>query len=219
MTTTIDDETEYAITRGDSDDILITFVNDEDPPVPYDLSKSTDGVADRPAIVRYAVKVRVTDTNENALIIKRSYDDTEIVLMPQDGDVSDPDNTVGQVAVFIDIPDTLGKRPGSYWWDLDVTRQGMLRAGAQSGTLTFDGTAVVVGVGTNFTRAKVGDIVHLTSGAMSGTAVLVARITSSGLMTLDLPFPAETGVTFELRRGFRKTPLRGPFIIGNEVIQ
>lgn len=219
MTTTIDDETEYAITRGDSDDIMITFVNDADPPVPYDLSKSTDGVADRPAIVRYAVKVRVTDTNEQALIVKRSYDDTEIMVLPQDGDLEDPDNTVGVVAVFLDIPDTLGKKTGSFWWDLDVTRQGMLRSGAQSGTLTFNGTAVVAGVGTNFTRGKVGDVVHITSGAMSGKAVLIAKITSSGQMTLDLPFAAETGVTFELRRGFRKTPLRGPFIIGNEVIQ
>ena len=210
-------ETEYTLTRADSDDVLFTFVDREDDgvvvPVAWDLSVSAEAtpVANRPAVVRYAVKAKVTDPNSAAVLIKRSYFADEVVILTQSG------ATLGQAVVFLDAADTAGRRPGTYWWDVELTRQGVLRTTA--GTLTFDGTTRVVGSGTVLTAAKVGDILHPTSGSLSGKPVLITEVVSATEVIVDRTMPAQAGVTFEARRGVRKTPMRGPFYLTAEVVQ
>lgn len=205
------------LTLGDSDDILITVEDDASPPRRIDLSQAVDGTADRPAIIRVAVKKDpARDLNSEAVLFKTSYAVDEIEILPQALDA-----TKGQCRVRIDKPDTEDEDAGDYSWDVEVTRQDIQRTGAQVGTLTLtEGSKTITGVGTAFTKAKVGDVIHPTSGAADGRPVVISKIVSDTQAESEYAWPTgESDVTFELRRGKSKTAASGTFTLVQDVVK
>jgi hypothetical protein len=201
------------LVRGDSDDLLVTVVDEAG--VAINLGQAVDGTAARAAVLRLAVKSDPAEqTNAEALVLKRSYYADEIQFLTQSG------ATLGQARVLVDKPDTLGGDPSTaYQWDLEVTRQDVLRSGASAGTASFTaGSAVVVGAGTAFTRAKVGDVLQ-PLGVLNTAPCLIAEITSAGQIVADFAdWQTEAGVAFEIRRGRHRTAVRGPFVLVQDVV-
>jgi hypothetical protein len=104
-------------------------------------------------ILRFAVKERAGQTNAEALIAKRSYDIEEIEL-------NDPTN--GKALIYLRVDDTLGLNPGSYCWDLDLTRKGTVVFSA--GTLAAtNGSEVLQYTGSEFAKFRLGQVIELTS--------------------------------------------------------
>jgi hypothetical protein len=205
------------LVRGDSDDILVTITDDASPtPNLIDLSLATDGTAGRPAIVRFAVKKDPSkELNLKAAVLKLSYDASEIEILSQ----ATP-STRGQCRVKLDKPDTSDNKAGAYSWDLEVTRQDVLRPGASVGTLALAaGNAVPIGTGTSITKAKVGDVVQITSGANLGLASLITKITSATSFETERVWEnTDPSATFEIRRGKSKTAVRGVFTLVQDVV-
>lgn len=204
------------LVRGDSDDFLVTVTDDAATPAPIDLSKAVDGTVNRRAIVRFSVKTTPPDTvaNTDAVIFKSSSWDDQIPFLVQTG------ATLGQCRVLIDKPDTETADPtGSYVWDLEVSRQDSLRTGAYVGTYAVTpGSGVVVGSGTAFLKAKVGDIFQ-PLGPGNTRPVIIDKITDNTHMTVDYTtWSAESGQSFEVRRGKHRTAARGPFTLESGVV-
>jgi hypothetical protein len=201
--------------RGDSDDFLVTVTDDAVPPVAIDLSKAVDGTVGRRAIVRFAVKTDPdTQSNQEALVFKSSHLDDQLPFLTQAG------ATMGQCRVLIDKPDTEGAdTTASYTWDLEVSRQDSLRSGASGGTYQVaPGTGAVLGTGTAFTKAKVGDIFQ-PLGALNTRPSIIDKIVDDTHMTVDFTtWQAESGQALEIRRGKHKTAARGPFTLESGVV-
>jgi hypothetical protein len=199
-------DTTLEMIQGDSGDFTITAVDQND--AAFDLTKAVDGTVNRPAIIRMAAKEDEDDDNEDAIFFKRSYVESEIAVLAQVG------ATLGQAKVYVDKPDTNDTECDSYRWDCEVTRQDFLRTSA--GTITIDADGVtVVGVGTDFTLAKVGDVLQ-PLGITNERPVLIASIVSATEMTVesaDAFDGDEPGIAFEIRRGKSITAGRGPFRI------
>jgi hypothetical protein len=209
-------EAALELTQGDSEDYLVTVHNDAVTPlVGLDLSTAVDGTANRPAIVRFAVKKNPSsESNADAAVFKSSYYADQISFLPQLG------ATLGQCRALLDKPDTKDVPAGAYRWDVEVTRQDVLRFGASTGTLTtVAGSARVVGVGTFFTRAKVGDVVQILAGPDVLRPVKIVAISSDTLLEIEAPvFSSAAGSAFEIRRGKHKTAARGPFTLLQSVV-
>lgn len=203
------------LVRGDSDDLLVTVVDDAVPPVPVDLSKAVDGTAARPAVIRFSVKSKPDQqTNEEALVFKTSHYPDQIPFLAQAG------ATMGQCRVLIDKPDTETGDPAVKWkWDLEVSRQDALRSAASVGTLAFTpGSDVVVGTATQFQNARQGDVLQ-PLGVLNLLPVMVIEVLSATqLRTSFSGWQAEAGVTFEIRRGKNRTAARGPFTLLSGVV-
>ena len=155
------------------------------------------------------------EANAKAAVLKLSYDASQIEILPQAVPA-----TKGQCKVKLDKPDTSDNKAGDYSWDLEVTRQDVLRTGASVGTaaLVADSGAVV-GTGTAFTKAKVGDVVQVTSGPNAGRVSLITAITSATALTTErLWEDADPTATFEIRRGKSKTAARGKFTLVQDVV-
>lgn len=195
--------TDLEIVIGDAFDLEFTVKNDAAVPVAVNLSTAIDGTASRPAVARFAIGKKKGDTNEKAVVFKDSYDAAQIFVKAQTG------ATLGQLVVRGDSADTdTAKAKDDLPWDLEITRQDFIRT--QAGTLTFDGTKTVVGVGTNFLLLKRGDVIHPTSGAASGKPVIVESVTDATHVVIDRAvYAAESGVSFEGRRGYRRTVAKG----------
>jgi hypothetical protein len=205
------------LVRGDSDDILVTITDDASPtPNLIDLSVATDATANRPAIIRFAVKKDPTkEANIKAAVLKLSYDASELEILPQAAPA-----TRGQCRVKLDKPDTSDNKAGDYSWDLEVTRQDALRPGASAGALAVvAGNVVPIGTGTAFTKAKVGDVVQITSGPNDGRASLITKITSATSIETERAWEdTDPSATFEIRRGKSKTAVRGKFTLVQDVV-
>lgn len=208
---------DISLVRGDSDDILVTITDDVSPtPNLIDLSVATDGTVGRPAIIRFAVKKDPTkEVNAKAAVIKLSYDPSQIEVLPQ-GVLA----TRGQCKVKLDKPDTADNKAGDYSWDLEVTRQDAQRPGASVGTLAcVAGAKAVIGTGTALLKAKVGDVVQLTSGPNAGRVSLIEAIVSDTAFTCERAWEDDdAAATFEIRRGKSKTAVRGKFTLVQDVV-
>ncbi len=208
-------EVTLELTQGDSEDYLITVKDDATPtPALIDLSKAVDGTAARPAIVRFAVKAAPADeSNAEATVFKTSYFTAQIVFLTQSG------LTLGQCRALIDKPDTQGVEAGDYRWDVEITRQDVLRAGASGGTVSVgSGSVVVAGSGTAFTKAKVGDVLQ-PLGGLNLAPVKITKVTSNTSLEVEAAiFQTEAGISFEIRRGKHKTAGRGPFTLLQSVV-
>lgn len=205
------------LVRGDSDDILVTITDDASPtPNLIDLSVATDATINRPAIVRFAVKKDPSkEANVKAAVLKLSYDASQLEILPQAVPA-----TKGQCKVKLDKPDTSDNKAGDYSWDLEVTRQDVTRPGASVGTAAIvAGNVTMTGTGTAFTKAKVGDVVQVTSGPNSGRPALITKITSATVIETERAWEdADVAATFEIRRGKSKTAVRGKFTLVQDVV-
>lgn len=205
------------LVRGDSDDILVTITDDASPtPNLIDLSIATDGTIGRPAIVRFAVKKDPSkETNPKGAVLKLSYDVSQIEILPQAVPA-----TKGQCRVKLDKPDTSDNKAGAYSWDLEVTRQDSLRPGASVGTLALAaGNSVPIGTATAVTKAKVGDVIQITSGLNLGRVSLITKITSATSFETERAWEdTDAAATFEIRRGKSKTAVRGAFVLVQDVV-
>ena len=217
VVTNDDGEMEITLVRGDTDDFLVTVTDDATPtPNKINLSQAVDGTASRNAVVRFAVKSKPEDQdNTEALCFKHSAFDDEIPFLVQAG------ATLGQCRVLLDKPDTEEGDPDlEYRWDIEVTRQDILRTAASGGTVSMvAGSAVITGVGTAFQNAKVGDVFQPLGVLNAGKPAIVQSVASATSMTVDHSnFQTEPGVTFEVRRGKHKTAARGPFVLQSGVV-
>lgn len=196
-----------SMVRGDAEDLIFTVTDDADPPAVVNLGAAVDATPSRPAVIRFAVKKDPEiDENDDALAYKTSADSAEIAIATQSG------GTIGQCTVLLDNADTRDAEAGNvYRWDLEVSRQDALRAGASVGTAATAANGTVTGTGTAFTKAKKGDIFHPTSGSNSGKPGRISKITSDTSMVVEFPFAVGSGATFEIRRALTKTVARGPF--------
>lgn len=208
---------DITLRRGDSDDILVTITDDAAPtPNTIDLSVATDGTVGRPAIVRFAVKRDPSkETNLKAALFKTSYVAADIEILAQGVPA-----TRGQCRIKIDKPDTSDEKAGEYQHDIEVTRQDVLRTGSYVGTAaltTVDGN--IVGTATAFLKAKVGDVVQITSGPNLGRVSLITAIVSDTAMTTERVWEdADAAATFEIRRGKSKTAAYGKFTLAQDVV-
>lgn len=211
-------ETTLTLVRGDSDDILVTVeIPDANDPTILNrvrLDQAVDGTADRPAILRAAIKEDYEDLNENALVFSESHYPDQINFLDQTVAA-----TEGQARWLIDKPDTESGDPEtSYCWDLEVTQQDFLRTGAQVGSIETQASpngATILGSGTAFTKAKVGDVLQILDGTNDAFPALIEEITSDTVMVVsfaDWPGVA-SGKAFEIRRGKHTTAARGPFVL------
>lgn len=198
------------LTIGEGADHLITF---RDPGLTdpdnadadlIDLSVAIDGTADRHAVIRFAAKKTPSKTaNAAGLIWKTSYDASELEELNQALLA-----TKGRAMLKIDEPDTDGQKPGDYSYEVFLTRQDVIRAGASVGTIDAlaNGTGTVTGTGTAFLSAKAGDVLTVVGGANDLAVSRIQEITTDGAMVLERTlWAAQSAVTFEIRRGAGRT--------------
>lgn len=198
--------TDISIVRGDSGNFSITIL-ESDGVTPVDI---TEG------ILRFAVKRRTSDANSEALIFKRSYDDEQIELTTP---------ASGQCVVKIRIDDTIGNDPGSYCWDLDLSRKDSSGTPATTaGTWSaITGSEVLTYTGAEFDKVRLGSVIELAGvNPENNGRFLVTAIDSSNL-TVTIggydSFVTEAGMTHQTFDGDRKTPsgLSGTFTIQPDV--
>jgi len=218
MATTIPD-VEFCLVKEDSADILVTvrIPSVADPAVLelVNLDVAVDGTVARPCILRFAVKTKDSPdvANDAGLLFKSSHFPDQIDILAQSG------ATLGQARVLVDKPDTTaGDADESYCHDLEVTQQDALRTGAQTGTIEVQASpdgATVLGVGTAFLKAKVGDTLQVLDGNNNATPALIESIASdvSMVVSLDTWVTPAAGLTFEIRRGKHTTAARGAFVL------
>ena len=208
-------EVTLSLVGGDSEDFIVTITDDATPtPAKINLSQAVDGTANRPAIVRFAIKADPdSDDNSEAVVFKTSYFTDQIQVLAQAG------LTLGQCRLLLDKPDTVDAEAGDYRWDLEVTRQDVARAGAGGGTMTVTANSVVVtGTGTAFNKAKLGDVLQ-PLGILNTKPVKITKVVSANSLEVEAAiFEPEAGITFEIRRGKHKTAARGPFTIIQSVV-
>lgn len=211
-------ELQITMVRGDSDDFLVTVKDDATPtPNKIDLSKAVDGTASRPAVVRFSVKRDPPEeqTNTEALCFKHSAYTDQIPFLAQAG------ATLGQCRILLDKPDTEEGDPDlTYRWDIEVTRQDILRSAASVGTISLTaGSATVVGIGTAFQNAKVGDVLQPLGPLNAGVPAIIKKVLTATSIEVDHSnFQNEAGQAFEVRRGKHKTAARGPFVLQSGVV-
>jgi hypothetical protein len=211
---TIVEDTDLELVVGDSEDFLLTLRDEND--VLIDLSKAVDGTANRPAIIRFAVKDNADDDNSLARVYKTSFDTEEIQVLTQSG------ATLAMARILVDKPDTEDIEPSSKRWDCEVTRQDFIRPLASVGTVSLTaGSNAVVGAGTDFTKAKVGDVLMPTSGTNTKPALISKIISATSLEVEDgIVFTAtEPGITFEIRRGKSRTAARGNMAMSAGIVR
>lgn len=197
--------TDIELVRGDSRNFQVT-IYESDGVTPVDL---TD------AIVRFAIKERHGQTNNEAKVWKASYSPDEI-------DIVDAVNGICIVRLRVD--DTLSVEPGRYQWEVELNRRGTFATNA--GSLSFvAGTTVASASGVDFALLRVGQII-VPAGALPGNAQsLILTGIDASASTLSFykydSFSTESGVSFDAYQGDRKTPggLSGLFVICPDVVR
>lgn len=197
---------DVTLTRGDSRTLAIEI--DDDLGADVDLSE---------AILRFAVKRRPGDANASALIWKTSYDPAEI-------EITTP--AEGKATVKIRVDDTVEKTPGSYCWDLDVSRKASGTPSTTAGTLAAStGSEVLAYTGSELAAIRVGSILELAGVNPENQARIVVTAIDSDASTITaggyLDFVTESGIAFQAYDGDRKTPsgLAGTFTILADVVR
>jgi hypothetical protein len=197
--------TDITLRRGDSQNYRVTVTDGTNP---IDL---TD------AVVKFAVKKRIQDTNAEAIIFKASYDAREIEITNAAG---------GEFLIYIKTEDTFDKPPATYSWDVEVTRRGSLKTNVGTVAVT-QGSGLLAGTGLEIGNFAVGDILVPTNGvsAENQVDVTIQEVegdSGTGNATTDYTgFVTQTGITFELYEGDRKTPvgLSGRFTISADAVR
>jgi len=191
--------------RGDSKTLAFTVLDENAAPV--DL---TD------AIVRFAVKTSVNDSNDDAIFVRRSYNTQQVEITSA---------VAGEVSVKIEKADTrdadiTGVTP--YKWDIEVCRQGDARTGASGGTIAVTaGAQGVVGSGTAFLKARKGDILVPAGGsAPNQKPIVIMEVTdNTNLVTDYSDWATEAGVSFTIKVADVKTPGQGDFTLTFDVVR
>lgn len=201
--------TDLVLKRGDSRNYQVT-ITDDDLVTPIDL---TD------AILKFSVKSRYGLPNSSSVIHKRSYDVDEI-------EKTDPVN--GICVVKVTTEDTFNKKPGSYCWDIEMTRPAFNVTNV--GTIAVaPGSGLMTGTGLDLSSVKVGDV--LTPSGVDPANQVPVTITAVGgsgedddpgagnLLTDYADWAAEAGIAIDIDRGNRKTPegLSGAFTLEPDV--
>jgi len=199
--------TDISIVRGDSRNFSVTIYESDG----VTAVNITDG------ILRMAVKRRPSDPNSEALIFKTSYDESEIDLtLPASG----------KCIVQVRIDDTIAVDPGSYCWDLDLSRKGSVTPATLAGTFAaVTGSEVLTYTGAEFSRIRIGSIIEL-AGVSPGNSVRVL-VTAMDSVTQTVTiggyadFMTEVGITHQTFDGDRKTPtgLSGTFAVLPDVVR
>lgn len=195
--------TDLTIYRGDSIRFRIEVTDGGSPASPIDLTG---------AVLKFAVKTRVQDTNAESSIFKTSYFPDQILI-------DDPVN--GMALVYIWTEDTYLDPSCSYVWDLETTRRDGIRTTA--GTIAVEtGSTTMTGTGLDLTSISVGDIL-VPAGALPANqvGVTIQAVNSNGTLETDYTgFETETGIPLTVYRGNRKTPvgLQGAFNITADVV-
>lgn len=207
--TIIPHEQEIRIHRGDSYDIGIQVQNDDDPPDRISLLTSAMRFAVRqgPGVPRSRLAANQV-LNFDALILKRSYDQTEIEFS---------NASQGQAIVHLRPPDTEELPQVPTLWDLELTRRGtMFDTNGLKVNLAM-GSTVVQAVGFDWIALGVGagDLVEV-----QGTVVLVNRILNAVQLQTDFAgWATATQIPVLAYTGNKKTIASGPFTsIGDIVI-
>lgn len=159
---------------------------------PVNLDEAVDGTASRPAVLVFEWR-----RGNSRVFKKTNYDSEEIQVLDQS-------TNPGQFLMRLDEPDTDAAKVGQlYRYELAVSRQDIVRAGAQGGTAavtTGDGT--LTGTGTTWSEAKPGDIIQATNGAANGQQARVIMVNSDTEVVTDRAnWITASGFTFEIRRG------------------
>jgi hypothetical protein len=197
--------TDITLRRGDSQNYRVTVT---DGAAPIDLTN---------AIVKFAVKKRIQDTNAEAVIFKASYDVREIEITDAPG---------GEFLIYVKTEDTFDKAPATYSWDVEITRRGTLKTNVGSVTVA-ENSGLLTGSGLEIDNFAVGDIFAPTNGvsAENQTDVTIQEVegdSGAGNAATDYTgFVAQAGLTFELYEGDRKTPsgLSGRFTISADSVR
>jgi hypothetical protein len=199
--------TDISIVRGDSRNFSTT-IYEGDGVTAVNIS---DG------ILRMAVKRRPSDPNSEALIFKTSYDESEIDLtLPLEG----------KCIVQIRIDDTISTDPGSYCWDLDLSRKDSGTPATLAGT--FDavaGSEVLTYTGAEFSRIRVGSIIELAGAAPENNVRVLVTALDSTTQKVTIGgyanFTTEAGISHQTFDGDRKTPtgLSGTFAVLPDVVR
>ena len=197
---------DITLTRGDSRTLAIEI--DDDLGVDVDLSE---------AILRFAVKRRPGDANADALLFKTSYDDGEIeITVPAEG----------KATVKIRIDDTVNQVPGSYCWDLDLSRKASGTPSTTAGTFSATtGSEVLTYSGAQLSAIRIGSVLELSGVNPENTARVLVTAIDATAQTVTcggyLDFVTEAGITFQAFDGDRKTPsgLSGSFTIVADVVR
>lgn len=209
------ESTALQLVRGDADNYLITVDDGGDPAVAVDLSLTVDGLSDGLAIVRFAVvKNHRGTSNAAALIFKTTYREDEILLANQNTDT-------GKFTVFIDKDDTDGEKVGTYCWDVEVTLQDFEREGSTVGTASVaeDGATTIIGVGTDFTHFKKGDVLTFIGGSNANVPCMIVSVADATHLVIDNDqLEADDDVVFTVRRGLSRTVARGTFELVDESV-
>jgi len=173
---------------------------------PVNLSEAVDGTPDRPAVIIFEWR------KGNSRIFKKvNYDSEEIQVLDQGTNpgqfllrTDEPDTDQALVAITIGEP--------VYLYELAISRQDIARSGAQAGTVDVTaGSNDLVGVGTVFSEARPGDIIHLTSGGASGQFSRIIEVTDDTNLVVDRTnWITTAGASFEIRRGKILPGQRGP---------
>lgn len=224
MTTTADIPTkDFSYTKGDSDEILVSVTEPDPnstttPParIPVRLDQAVDGTADRRVVMRFAAKEDADDTNAAAAIYKDDSDPEDIVFLDQTTGAP-PTGSEGQAVIYIDKQDTEDNDAGpvgepiAYPYDVEVTRQDFIRAGAQTGTISLvAGENTVMGVATTFSQARVGDVLQPLGGINDNRpAVIQEVIDDLNVRVSHSNWVNEPSIAFEIRRGRSFTAARG----------
>lgn len=208
-----------SLIKGDSDEYLVTITEGVGSgATPVNLDQAVDGTDNRKAILRFSVKLTPSrEENEDALIYKESYYPDQIKVLDQT-----LTSTRGKVEILIDKPDTLeGRISDSYSWDLEVSLQDVERSNVSGvGTATAElGSNIIVGSSTQFSQAKLFDIINLLDVDNLNKPALITRIISDTELEVSRnDWVDVSGGSFEVRRGRHRTAAAGSFALKQDVV-
>lgn len=207
--TIIPHEQEILIRRGDTINIGVQIQNDEDPPEAKSLLTSAMRFAVRqgPGIPRSQLTGNQVP-NFDALILKRSYDMTEIEYS---------NATQGQAIIHLRPTDTEELPQVPTLWDLELTSRGTIFVTTDLKVNLAKGSTVAQAVGFDWNTlgVKAGDLFEA-----QGKTVLVVRVLNGIQLGTDFDgWDTATQIPFCAFTGDKKTVASGPFTsIGDIVI-
>jgi len=195
--------TDLIIPRGDSANYAVVIL-DTDAVTPLNITE---------AILRFGVKASIYDSNTNAVMLKQSY-------YPEELEITDAINGAATVKVL--VSDTLEETPGTYYWDLDVTKKGVLVTGVGTFTATT-GSPILAASHIDFNLLKVGQVIDLSSLIPSNNLLVDIVSFDATAQTITVGYNGflnQIGIAQDIYEGDRKTPtgLSGTFSIGPDII-
>lgn len=190
-----------------SANVSVTIENPSDLDIPTGSGAEAAAPIDLTgAVVKFTMTRILDQPNSSAAAHKTSYYDPDEIEMTAAAS--------GEGTVHLLAPDTSDEEPGVYTWDIETTRKGAavsvagtISLSAGSGVITFSDPA-------DAAKVKKGDIVLPSGLAGNDTEVTVEAtssdddsLTSAQVRTDYDLFVEESGVSFSLYRGNRKTPI------------